>query len=230
MGRGNQSTHPTAMRQTGQIEVMEFSPDGTSLVTAGGEGVKFWDAVRGVPAPSPVVHRLSSYGVTFSKDGRLLAAGSGDGRVRVWDVSTGELVAPPMAHSALVVRVAFSAGDDLLAAVSGDGTARVWDVGTGKPLGPALQHEGWVWRVGFHPDGKRLMTGTSTGVCVWASPEWFSGAAVLKDRTLAALGMRLDERGQVEVLSKDEWAAYVEDLPRDARPQAPASLAGHGPR
>ena len=48
--------------------------------------------------------------------------------------------------------------------------------------------------------------------------------------TLAALGMRLDEGGQVEVLSEDVWPAYVEAFPRDARPQAPASLAGHEPR
>src|SRR5436309_2283340 len=60
--------------------------------------------------------------ITFSPDGKQLAAGSFDGAVRVWEVATGQLhqtLAVPGLH---VTGVAFSPTGEWLASGSEDGT------------------------------------------------------------------------------------------------------------
>jgi WD40 repeat protein len=71
------------------------------------------------------------YEVAFSRDGKLLAAGCGDGTVRLWNPATGRPVATLHATSSSrfgADAVAFSAGGKLLASGGNDGTVHVWQV------------------------------------------------------------------------------------------------------
>ena len=77
------------------IRRVEFSPDGTLLLTAGYDGTaRIWDV-----ATWRTLHILDGPGApileaaTFSPDGRLVAtAGMGDNAVRIWDAGTGKLL------------------------------------------------------------------------------------------------------------------------------------------
>ncbi len=70
------------------------------------------------------------YSVSFSPDGRTLAAGVTDGTVWLWrvtDPARPSLVASLTGPAHAVYSVAFAPGGATLAAGSADGTVRLWD-------------------------------------------------------------------------------------------------------
>ncbi|MEU6201382.1 caspase family protein [Streptomyces sp. NPDC047061] len=93
--------------------------------------------------------------VTFSPDGKILAAGSFDHTVRLWDVATRKQLGTLTDRSFLVNSVAFSPNGKTLAA-GGNLEIRLWDIATRNLLGPPLTGSGDVPMVAFSPDGKIL--------------------------------------------------------------------------
>src|SRR4051812_15788716 len=69
--------------------------------------------------------------LTFSPDGKLLAASCGDGTVKVWDVAAGR-ERFTFKHSQWAFEAAFAPDGKWLATCSTDGTVRLWDLDTGK--------------------------------------------------------------------------------------------------
>jgi WD40 repeat protein/tetratricopeptide (TPR) repeat protein len=71
---------------------------------------------------------------SWSRDGRLLAIGSHDGRVFVWDTERRELGSVLLGHIREVINVQFAPIGHLLVTESWDGTTRLWDAGRGELL------------------------------------------------------------------------------------------------
>ena len=66
------------------VNAVEFSPDGKSVVTGSHDGVaKVWDAAPGQPAGWSHVHKSKVTDLAISPDGRRIATGCGDGLVRL---------------------------------------------------------------------------------------------------------------------------------------------------
>jgi WD40 repeat protein len=185
----------------GSVRSVAFSPDG---VLAAGTAdsmrrVRLWDVSH--PAAPVRLRTLAgptntAYSLAFSKDRRMLAAGSADGAIWLWDVSVPTerrlLGRVPTAHG-MVYSVAFSPKGDTLASAGRDGKVRLWDVSglsdspdSAKPklIFSLTGFSGSVPSVAFAPDGV-LAAGTADSmrrVRLWDVSD---PAAPVRLRTLA---------------------------------------------
>ncbi len=174
-----------------------FSPDGKTLAlgdwdgrvylcdVASGRVVHTWE---GKPGEQNEFRKVVG-SLTFSPDGRLLAAGLGSAKwweddheqvARVWDVASGEEVRT-LAHQNTVPALAFSADGSLLATASHDGKVRFWPAGRWEEVradsgGPVAKT---FTALAAAPEGDLFATGSSD--CVIRLWEGRSG------RTLHAL-------------------------------------------
>jgi WD40 repeat protein len=114
--------HPMAVRAAC------FSPAAPLLATAAGRVVRLWDARE-----RRCLHQFPAFGkfpraLCFSPDGRLLAAGNGDGHVRLWDVASGRELANLALGHGEVNEIAFAPDGTTAAAACKKQAVVVWDV------------------------------------------------------------------------------------------------------
>ncbi|MEV4622938.1 caspase family protein [Asanoa sp. NPDC049573] len=160
--------------------------------------------------------------VTFSPDGRLLAAATGE-RVVVFDVGSGEPVGEPLiGHRHLVLAVRFTPDGRRLATGGADGSVRIWDAETRQREFPVLApHTRWVRAVAFNPDGTRLAGASDDGaVSLWN----------LAQGSRPIPGPRFDQSLYCLAYSPDgRWLATggADHLVHLCRPGRTVSLRGH---
>ncbi|KAF9056016.1 WD40-repeat-containing domain protein [Panaeolus papilionaceus] len=109
-------------------------------------------------------HERSVNSVSFSRDGKFVASGSGDRTVCVWDAETGDLVSTPLdGHTSSVNSVAFSGDGRKVVSGSDDWTIGVWDAESGDVVvGPLHGHTnvGGVTAVAFSSDDLFVASGS----------------------------------------------------------------------
>ncbi len=151
------------------VDSVCFSPDSTRLATAASNDcVLLWDVAA--QQPVRVLERRSLEAmpsqVSFSADGRLLAASVGGGIVQLWN-GDGRMVAGLPGHDPGPTEAVFSPKGTLLASGDLTGRVRLWDVESRQVLCSFLgathdRPKGSLpreWRVDyftFAPDGMRL--------------------------------------------------------------------------
>jgi WD40 repeat protein/serine/threonine protein kinase len=109
-----------------------------------------------------------SMSLSFSSDGKLLAAPSDDGAVKVWRIPTGEEVLRLEGHVGAVTAVAFHPDGKRLASAGHDRTVKVWDVFTQERVLTLTGHKRFIKSLAFRPDGKQLAsTSGDQAVKLW---------------------------------------------------------------
>ena len=95
-------------------------------------------------------------GLTFSGDGRYLAAAGIDSALKLWDTSTWQPLPDLPGHAGAVWDLAASPDGRFLGSAGSDGTIRLWDLRNRTERQVLRGHIDTVSGVAFSPDGRRL--------------------------------------------------------------------------
>jgi hypothetical protein len=119
--------------QSGEIHALALSPDGKVIATANQKRLFLWDADSG-----RITRAIAAEGVNllaFSRSGKLLAGGIGQGGVTVWNLATGRRHWPTRnpedRDRTTPAALRFLDHDRLLAVRHEHGEVHLWDVARG---------------------------------------------------------------------------------------------------
>ncbi|MDZ7958116.1 MAG: NB-ARC domain-containing protein [Aulosira sp. DedQUE10] len=164
------------------ILAVEFSPDGTLLVTGDANGgVRLWNIEDGEQLRSFEGHTGWVWLVNFSIDGTTLVSCCGNGIINRWDLNTGQCLHTLQEETVRSWLSSFSPDGSILASCSRDNTIKLWDIHSGQCLKALQGHTNTIGPIDFSPDGKLLASGSEdktvkiwdvrTGECLYTLDE-----------------------------------------------------------
>ncbi len=147
--------------------------------------------------------------VALSRQGDLLAAGTGVGEIRCWHAGRGLPLYTLRGHSNWVTSVAFSPNGSVLASGGSDQTVRLWEVSSGTCLNILRGHGDWIFSVAFSPDGNTLASSSrDQTVRLW---EVSSGKLLntLRGHIQAVNSVAFSPDGCLLASGSDDWSVRL---------------------
>jgi WD40 repeat protein len=138
---------------TDHVESLTFLPDGTLLVSGGGDKtVKLWDVQTGGVVKTFHGHTGGVYSVSISSNHTTIASGSKDCTIRLWDIKMGGCHCV-ITQQGWVTDVVFSPTNPQHLISASGGLIQKWDT-NGHQVGPT--HKGTC--PAFSPDGTHFIS------------------------------------------------------------------------
>jgi eukaryotic-like serine/threonine-protein kinase len=145
----------TLRGHSAEVITVEWSPDGSRVVTASGDATaKLWD-LEGNLLHTLSGHTKGLYRAKFSPDGKRIVTTSTDGTARLWSAE-GEELAVLKGHHLALLNLSLDA-EGRIVTTSFDGTARLWSA-TGELLSVFEGHTNLVATAVFSSNASRLVT------------------------------------------------------------------------
>ena len=152
----------------GLIVALAFSPNGKTLASAGPSRVRLWDVQTGkILWKVSAAHPAGFASLTFSADGKRLAAGCHDQTVRLWDLATGKELRQFRFPGRTPSRLFFSADEQTLTATSPGQIISTWAVASGVERLSVQSKAGNGFGVAVSDDGRNLAGHDTDHVYVW---------------------------------------------------------------
>jgi WD40 repeat protein len=153
-----------------------FSPDGTRIATARGNGeIQLWDVESGDLKHTFHGHDGPAMCIRYTDEGRRLASVGFDGVLRLWKTATAELLWSEAGDGRGLREVAV-APDGRTAAVGGfAGSVRIYDLDARCQRQTLDAHTGGITALRFISGGAILISAASDGmICHWNAAADFS--------------------------------------------------------
>jgi len=160
------TTSPVAVldggtNQIGSLASLDFAPDGSMLVAAGGSQAYLWSIQDRKYRGSYSEHLAQIDSVDFSPTGDQVLSGARDGSARIWDVTTKQEIRSFPAISGKQNPSAFSVDGALVFVGGGSSSPRIWETMSSNLLCELMGHSGLATALEMSPDGTRAVTGSS---------------------------------------------------------------------
>lgn len=182
-----------------------WSSDGKRLAlgSTADKSVREWDLEKKKFIKAYEVDLSHVLAVAFSKDGKLLAAGSPTRErtlLNVLDVSSGKPVQSLSGHKEMIEAAEFSGDATHIVSAGWDATARLWDISKSEAIAELKGHKRGISTVSQSNDGKRVASANSREFKLWDGE---------KKEQLADLGGENNGAKQVAMSPDGAWLVSI---------------------
>ena len=193
---------------SGSAEALSFSPDGTMLASGGKNSmlriwklpeqsclasvniekerpeetmsILFGKVFSRYVTGSVQTHQDTVSGVSFSPDGKMVAAGVSNGMIKLWDVAEKKITHTFSDSQAAINAVTFNPRGHHLAAGGWGKDIILWDTRTKKLITRLKGHSQPVSFITFSPDGSLLASASYDGTIMLWDIDRMRGVSILK--------------------------------------------------
>lgn len=141
--------------------------------------------------------------IAFSKDGRFIAAATGDNVVLLWDTATGKILHRFMGHQNTINDISFNSNASTILTCSDDKTVRLWEVSDGSST-VMEGHNSKVVSAKFFTEKKMIVSGSKDGNIIF----WDEKGKIVKVINTSSGGISSSELEELEIWPKGGIVFY----------------------
>lgn len=152
-----------------QIGSMDMSPDGSKIALSCYHKIQIWSLISKKKLLSVDDDSVNGYSIEYSKDGKNIAVGLGNGEIKIFDTKKLKLLNTFQGHFNPVLSVSFSKDNKYLVSGSSDQMVKVWNLQLKKEIKSLInEHKGIVKAVSFNPATNSFATsGRGNLIKIW---------------------------------------------------------------